>query len=51
MTFDDFKRNLRGVNDGTDFSAEFLVSYIHQWLLVLTESSKRYMTVSKSERS
>ena len=26
MTFDDFKRNLRGVNDGTDFSVEFLVS-------------------------
>ncbi|KAG8832745.1 GDP/GTP exchange factor for ARF [Serendipita sp. 399] len=24
MTFDDFKRNLRGVNDNTDFSIEFL---------------------------
>lgn len=26
MTPDDFKRNLRGVNDNTDFSPEFLVS-------------------------
>ena len=25
MTIDDYKRNLRGVNDGSDFSAEFLV--------------------------
>jgi brefeldin A-resistance guanine nucleotide exchange factor 1 len=25
MTIDDYKRNLRGVNDGTDFSSEFLV--------------------------
>lgn len=25
MTFDDFKKNLRGVNDGADFSVEFLV--------------------------
>lgn len=25
MTFDDFKRNLRGVNDNADFSVEFLV--------------------------
>ncbi|KDR81436.1 hypothetical protein GALMADRAFT_239340 [Galerina marginata CBS 339.88] len=26
MTIDDYKRNLRGVNDGSDFSAEFLQS-------------------------
>ena len=25
MTIDDYKRNLRGVNDGSDFSPEFLV--------------------------
>lgn len=25
MTIDDYKRNLRGVNNGSDFSAEFLV--------------------------
>jgi len=25
MSIDDYKRNLRGVNDGSDFSAEFLV--------------------------
>ena len=29
MTFDDYKRNLRGVNDGSDFSAEYLVSIPH----------------------
>jgi Sec7-like guanine-nucleotide exchange factor len=28
MTFDDFKRNLRGVNDKGDFSVEFLVTYL-----------------------
>jgi golgi-specific brefeldin A-resistance guanine nucleotide exchange factor 1 len=28
MTFDDFKRNLRGVNDKGDFSVEFLVIYL-----------------------
>lgn len=26
MAFDDYKRNLRGVNDGADFSDSFLVS-------------------------
>lgn len=26
MTIDDYKRNLRGVNDGSDFSPEFLVN-------------------------
>ena len=29
MTIDDYKRNLRGVNDGCDFSPEFLVRIDH----------------------
>lgn len=29
MTIDDYKRNLRGVNDGSDFSPEFLVRIDH----------------------
>lgn len=28
MTIDDYKRNLRGVNDGADFSSEYLVGAI-----------------------
>jgi brefeldin A-resistance guanine nucleotide exchange factor 1 len=27
MTIEDYQKNLRGVNDRTDFSPEFLVSY------------------------
>ena len=27
MSIEDYQKNLRGVNDGTDFSPEFLVSY------------------------
>ena len=26
MSIEDYQRNLRGVNDGTDFSSEYLVS-------------------------
>jgi Sec7-like guanine-nucleotide exchange factor len=26
MTIEDYQRNLRGVNDGSDFSPEYLVS-------------------------
>jgi len=28
MTIEDYQRNLRGVNDGSDFSPEYLVSAI-----------------------
>jgi Sec7-like guanine-nucleotide exchange factor len=28
MLIDDYKKNLRGVNDGVDFSPEFLVSVL-----------------------
>ena len=31
MTLDDYKRNLRGVNDGSDFSPEFLVRMDHSF--------------------
>lgn len=28
MTIDDYRRNLRGVNDGADFSPEYLVAHV-----------------------
>ena len=31
MSLEDYKKNLRGVNDGSDFPAEFLVSEIRSF--------------------
>jgi Sec7-like guanine-nucleotide exchange factor len=31
MTIEDYTRNLRGVNDGVDFSPEFLVLLFMLW--------------------
>lgn len=42
MTIDDYKRNLKGVNDGSDFSAEYLVSLpiLHPRTALNSRSSK-----------
>jgi golgi-specific brefeldin A-resistance guanine nucleotide exchange factor 1 len=52
MTIDDYKRNLRGVNDGSDFSPEFLVR-IDQPFNICSSSfhSKIYTTPSKNGKS
>ncbi len=35
MTIDDYKRNLRGVNDGKDFDPAYLVGAIDAtWLMI-----------------
>jgi Sec7-like guanine-nucleotide exchange factor len=52
MTIEDYQKNLRGVNDGTDFSPEFLVShYGFNPRPVLTTSSKISMTPFENGKS
>lgn len=52
MTIEDYRRNLRGVNDGTDFSATFLVRRWNSGQAFATDgtSSKTSMTQSESEK-
>lgn len=51
MTIDDYKRNLRGVNDGKDFDPEYLVRVESKEVQMQLTSSPIYMSPSKSEKS
>lgn len=37
MTLDDYTRNVRGINNGSDFSPEFLVSFAGDRYRLTTE--------------
>lgn len=50
MTIDDYKRNLRGVNDNSDFSIEFLVRSCQTFILVESELQKaKYLRLDSQE--
>ena len=53
MTIEDYMRNLRGVNDGSDFSTEYLVCDrgFGNDSGLLVHSSLEFMNRSASERS
>lgn len=52
MTIEDYQRNLRGVNDGSDFSPEYLVSGVVNVRGGITHvlHSKLFTTQSESRR-
>lgn len=43
MSIEDYKRNLRGVNDGSDFSPEYLVCFRLGRLLVTDSRIAMYL--------
>ena len=48
MTVEDYQRNLRGVNEGTDFSPEYLVSFFILYSsLSLFSSVESYLRLNK----
>jgi brefeldin A-resistance guanine nucleotide exchange factor 1 len=50
MTIDDYKRNLRGVNDGSDFSPEFLVRMDHPFnMQLILPQQNIYDSIKKRE--
>ena len=53
MTIEDYQRNLRGVNDGSDFSPEYLVGDgVHLRLICVSNSfhSKPFTTLYEDRR-
>jgi hypothetical protein len=53
MTVEDYQRNLRGVNDGSDFSTEYLVGDgMHVGLIRVSHAShsKLFMTPYEDRR-
>jgi len=53
MTIEDYQRNLRGVNDGSDFSSEYLVSDgmpLNRICLTYAFHSKLFMTRYEDRR-
>ena len=53
MTIEDYQRNLRGVNDGSDFSPEYLVGDgLHLRLICISHTfhSKLFMTLYEDKR-
>lgn len=53
MTIEDYQRNLRGVNDGSDFSSEYLVrDGMHPRLIIdsYAPHSKLFMTLYEDKR-
>ena len=53
MTIEDYQRNLRGVNDGSDFSPEYLVSDgLHMRLIRVSHAchSKPFTTLYEDRR-
>jgi hypothetical protein len=53
MTIEDYQRNLRGVNDGSDFSTEYLVGDgMHVGLIRVSHAShsKLFMTPYEDRR-
>ena len=53
MTIEDYQRNLRGVNDGSDFSSEYLVrDRMHPRLICVSHDShsKLFTTLYEDKR-
>ncbi len=53
MTIEDYQRNLRGVNDGSDFSPEYLVGdgvYLRPIRVTHASHSKPFTTLSEDKR-
>ena len=46
MTIEDYTRNLKGVNDGSDFSSEFLVSEIPRLMDAGTDLQLSWISMS-----